>query len=73
MSDNKELSTDIPQRDLFMMELLIRVSSLEKLFIEKNIITPDELSDANMAEGKRLAEELQKEVLKLTNSPPENK
>jgi hypothetical protein len=73
MDNEINLPTDIPQRDLFLMELLIRVSSLEKLFIEKNIITPDELSDANMAEGKRLAEELQKEVQKLINSLPENK
>lgn len=68
MSDENKLSTDIPPENLFLMELLIRVSALEKLIIEKNIVSLDELVQTNMAEGKRLTDALSLEVQKLEES-----
>ena len=58
--------TENSKRDCLLIELLIRVSSLEKLLLENNIITEEKLVESNLAEGKRVTEELAKEVAKIT-------
>jgi hypothetical protein len=65
--ENNEIDETNAKRDCLLIELLIRVSSLERLLLESKIITEDQLTNSNIGEGKRITEELQKEVEKLVS------
>jgi len=65
--DNLDYGPDAEnsKRDCLLIELLVRVSSLEALLINNKIITEEQLVETNVAEGKRITEELKKEVEKM--------